>query len=343
MAIIVFWIRFSLTSPTQMQLRQGMPSLDSKALRSAHIWPCKLAPCQVYLCRLPLRCSVRNVVGHGVLNGHGGAQPCNSCSRKKRRRPVIGPKALGNIPPDEAPRNGTMQEGTPSSTVLTSSTSAEEQEHPGTSIDLEEVGRVVKVQKGPRAPGKAPKEDNGRKPDPHRKEDFNLHFGDAILTLREDVPNLFHEPMRYDIFREDLVFHAPGIHPLHGIKAYQRMIAAIRFFGNFLYHDLHITVLRMYQPSWDKVKIRWEVAGKPRLLWRFGHPPQRVEALSSYRFDSLAYVYEHSVDRIIPPDAPLVRLLYLFSRKKSSSEEVIQVPVPSPRLHQHREADSGTG
>jgi len=53
---------------------------------------------------------------------------------------------------------------------------------------------------------------------------------------------------------------------------------------------------------------------RPRIPFLSGadEPSLRFEAISTYKFDSRGIIYEHSVDRIIPPESPVARWIMVF-------------------------------
>ncbi|KAG1473169.1 hypothetical protein G6F56_001113 [Rhizopus delemar] len=59
-----------------------------------------------------------------------------------------------------------------------------------------------------------------------------------------------------------------------------------------------------------KLEVRWKLEGKKNSLL-FGHETKRhVEGVFIYKFDSLGYIKEHRIQRIVPPPSKRVLLLH---------------------------------
>lgn len=80
-------------------------------------------------------------------------------------------------------------------------------------------------------------------------------------------------------------------------------------------------------------RVRWTVRATPRLSRLFSDgEPILAEAISTYTFDSNGYIYEHQVDRIIPPESPVVRFLEWFVAKVQGQQQAeAGIPLPGVR------------
>jgi hypothetical protein len=110
-----------------------------------------------------------------------------------------------------------------------------------------------------------------------------------------------------------------------------------------LYADVSINTLRMWQPDGNprQLRVRWSMVAHPRLsLFSAGdQEPTRTEAISTYWFDSKGRIYEHQVDRIIPPESLLGKLVTWVTGRLQQGGVVLpspgEVPIPGVRgIHQ---------
>jgi hypothetical protein len=177
-------------------------------------------------------------------------------------------------------------------------------------------------------------------------DEFHLNFGEAVAVLREDLPALFDRELRWHIYRDDVVFTLGSIPGgrLTGVEKYKWLHRGARALAWLLYSDVRVGTLRLWQPQADgrQLRVRWSVTARPRLPFLFGGGGEggsgsgsadapRFEAISTYKFDSKGRIYEHAVDRIIPPEAPLARWLEAFVNwhgAPAAAQQPAGVPVP---------------
>ncbi|KAJ9519921.1 hypothetical protein QJQ45_014646 [Haematococcus lacustris] len=135
-----------------------------------------------------------------------------------------------------------------------------------------------------------------------RTADYFANVGDAIRTLRQDIPELFHTDLNYSIYRDDIVFKDPR-NRFTGIKNYKLVFWSLRFHGQLFFTKLYVEVKRIWQPTDDVIKMRWTVHGVPRVPWE----AQGIfDGVSTYKLDNAGKVYEHCVDNVLLRDPPMV-------------------------------------
>jgi hypothetical protein len=86
-------------------------------------------------------------------------------------------------------------------------------------------------------------------------------------------------------------------------------------------------------PARPRRSVRWCVMARSRLPFLSSDEPSlRFEAISTYRFDSRGRIFEHSVDRIIPPESPVARWLEAFVNWQGAGRVPAQQPsgIPVP-------------
>ncbi|KAF6250662.1 hypothetical protein COO60DRAFT_1705574 [Scenedesmus sp. NREL 46B-D3] len=162
-------------------------------------------------------------------------------------------------------------------------------------------------------------------------DEFGPNFGEAVVVLREDLPLLFQQEMRFHIYRDDITFRTPSLRYLSGLWKYRLLARGARWLGRLLYSDLSLNVPRMWQPPGNRrqLRVRWTVSGVARLPMLGGEQSLSTEVISTYTFDSQGKIYEHQVDQIIPPESPLVKLLeWLMERLQPGAVLQPQLPIP---------------
>lgn len=134
-----------------------------------------------------------------------------------------------------------------------------------------------------------------------KSPDYYANVGDAIRTLREDVPRLFEQDLNYDIYRDDITFRDPR-NSFSGMKNYQTIFWSLRFHGRIFFKQLYVEVRRIWQPSDGVISMRWTVHGIPRVPWE---AEGTFDGISQYKLDSDGKIYEHAVDNVILRDPPV--------------------------------------
>eukprot|EP01024_Parvocaulis_polyphysoides_P072905 TRINITY_DN9321_c0_g2_i1.p1 TRINITY_DN9321_c0_g2~~TRINITY_DN9321_c0_g2_i1.p1 ORF type:complete len:234 (-),score=18.84 TRINITY_DN9321_c0_g2_i1:588-1229(-) len=137
-----------------------------------------------------------------------------------------------------------------------------------------------------------------------KQDDFYANLGDAVRTLRYEIPLLFYRDLTYDIYREDVVFRDPR-NVFHGKDNYKIIFWSLRFHGRIFFSSLFVNVKRIWQLSDDTIKMQWTVRGIPRVPWK---AEGRLEGYSIYKLDCHGKIYEHQVDNVIFSDPPFQRI-----------------------------------
>ncbi|KAL1205619.1 hypothetical protein V5N11_001327 [Cardamine amara subsp. amara] len=128
----------------------------------------------------------------------------------------------------------------------------------------------------------------------HGKDEFYINLGLAVRTLREDLPLLFTKDLNYDIYRDDITFVDP-MNTFSGIENYKLIFWALRFHGKILFRDISLEIFRVWQPSENKILIRWNLKGVPRVPWEV---KGEFQGTSRYKLDRNGKIYEHKVDNL---------------------------------------------
>ncbi|KAG1664614.1 hypothetical protein FOA52_004489 [Chlamydomonas sp. UWO 241] len=147
---------------------------------------------------------------------------------------------------------------------------------------------------------------NSNEPDKDRLEYF-ANVGDAIRTLREDIPKLFERDINYEIYRFDVVFcdERDG-KSIAGVDKYKTLFWSLRFHGGLLFSACAVDVLRIWQPEDCVIKMRWTVRATPRVPLPWGSSDTAVlDGVSTYKLDRTGKIKEHSVNNVQLRDPPI--------------------------------------
>eukprot|EP00243_Klebsormidium_subtile_P001703 TRINITY_DN13155_c0_g1_i1.p1 TRINITY_DN13155_c0_g1~~TRINITY_DN13155_c0_g1_i1.p1 ORF type:complete len:377 (-),score=70.53 TRINITY_DN13155_c0_g1_i1:260-1390(-) len=134
----------------------------------------------------------------------------------------------------------------------------------------------------------------------NERDQFYVNVGDAIRTLREELPGLFYRKPTYNIYREDIVFR-DRVNTFHGLDNYKLIFWALRFHGKIFFKAIWVDIQRIWQPTDKVIMVRWTVRGVPRVPWEAqGH----FDGTSEYKLDKDGKIYEHKVDNVIMSQPP---------------------------------------
>lgn len=140
--------------------------------------------------------------------------------------------------------------------------------------------------------------------------DYYANVGDAIRTLREDIPRLFQRDLDYHIYDDDIVFMDKR-NRFQGMKNYKLVFWSLRFHGRIFFHTLFVEVIRIWQPCDDVIMMRWRVHGWPRVPWE---AEGIFDGTSEYRLNRGGKIYSHKVDNVIFSDDFNMQPIPLFRR-----------------------------
>ncbi|KAG8067508.1 hypothetical protein GUJ93_ZPchr0005g14268 [Zizania palustris] len=142
----------------------------------------------------------------------------------------------------------------------------------------------------PAARRRPPQEEDGGE----ERRRYYVNMGDAIRTLREELPVAFYREPSFDIYRDDIAFKDP-INNFTGIDNYKRIFWALRLTGQIFFKALWIDIVSIWQPVENIIMIRWIVHGIPRVL---SDGQSRFDGTSEYKLDKNGKIYEHKVDNV---------------------------------------------
>ena len=162
-------------------------------------------------------------------------------------------------------------------------------------------------------------------PQNDKNDDYYANMGDALRTLREDIPQLFRKELNYSIYRDDIVFKDSRLE-FQGIKNYKIIFWSLKFHGQLFFRHTNVEILRIWQPEDYVIKMRWQVNGYPRVWWE---AEGRIDGISTYKLDKAGKIYEHSIDNVQLRDPPIENpLLYGMNWIYYHSNQPHSLPMP---------------
>jgi len=137
------------------------------------------------------------------------------------------------------------------------------------------------------------------------QKSFNANVGDAIRTLRAEIPKMLEEDLTYSIYSDDILLWDRW-NAISGIQNYATVFKVLRFISKTLFASSTVDVLRLYQPTPSSLEVRWTVRAKYRMIPWVG--AIWLDYRSVYKFDSEGLIYEHQIDNLVA-NGPSQRVL----------------------------------
>ncbi|GMH39848.1 hypothetical protein BSKO_07752 [Bryopsis sp. KO-2023] len=158
-----------------------------------------------------------------------------------------------------------------------------------------------------------------------------LERGLAVDLLREHLPNFFKEQGPMDIFSENVVF-VDDITPHLGLQRvtavgkenYASLLWQMRFHASLFCSGVQVDILRFWQPSPDKILVRWEITFCPRVLNGVYGTKMSFDGTSEFDFNREGKICRHRVD-ILNTDGLKFNLNLHFLLQHNN----IHTPVPT--------------
>lgn len=159
-----------------------------------------------------------------------------------------------------------------------------------------------------------------------RNDVNSVQIGKSIETLRTNLPLYFKNGLSNrnpPIYHPDICLSLDWLQfkVIHGLTAYLAFLQLLRYAVLMMVKEPSFKIVSMYQPSMDRLRIRWTVKGTYRWWARWDrngtttkHPPSAVlfDGISLYRFHlKSGLVNFHQIERIDPSPRRLELLFFL--------------------------------
>ena len=141
-----------------------------------------------------------------------------------------------------------------------------------------------------------------------QNQEFELHVGKALDTLRDDYPRLLTENPNFDIYDPDVeVIDPSGVH-VHGLKAYKNSFRVLHALVKFVYCPSRSSVgFRMcYDQARQNIRIHWNAHVVPREIFGGARTTLHVDGISVYELDlGSGNITQHRIEQLLMNDRPV--------------------------------------
>ena len=145
-------------------------------------------------------------------------------------------------------------------------------------------------------------------PNKSSKEEFELHVGKALDTLRSDYPNLLTSLPDLSIYDRNIEIVDPSGVTVHGLQTYQNSFRLMQGLVRFLYCPGRSTM--SFRMCFDKarrnIRIHWNAAVIPREVFGGSRSTLHVDGISVYELDQLSgNIVQHRIEQLLINNTPV--------------------------------------
>lgn len=127
---------------------------------------------------------------------------------------------------------------------------------------------------------------------------YNINVGQAIDTLREDIPVMFSKPPDLSIFSDDVRVSDPSGEKLKGKALYSQMYRVVRGLASVALQETSSVSTRLFFDK-ETSTLRTKINAQ---LFLFGMGPSaapvHLDVVSTYTFNAKGLVGHHTIDRL---------------------------------------------
>jgi len=140
------------------------------------------------------------------------------------------------------------------------------------------------------------------------KEEFELHVGKALDTLRSDYPNLLTTLPDLSIYDRNIEIVDPSGVTVHGLKTYQNSFRLMQGLVRFLYCPGRSTM--SFRMCFDKarrnIRIHWNAAVVPREVFGGSRSTLHVDGISVYELNqATGNIVQHRIEQLLINNMPV--------------------------------------
>lgn len=140
------------------------------------------------------------------------------------------------------------------------------------------------------------------------KNEFEMHVGRALDTLRRDYPKILLEDPDYAIYDPRVVVVDPSGVRVRGLTAYKNAFRLLHTLVRILYcpSKSGISMRLCYDQARCVIRIHWNAYVVPREIFGGSRTTNHVDGISVYEFDRFSgNITEHRFERLLINDAPV--------------------------------------
>mmetsp|Transcript_35662 Transcript_35662/g.57712 ORF Transcript_35662/g.57712 Transcript_35662/m.57712 type:complete len:326 (+) Transcript_35662:199-1176(+) len=163
------------------------------------------------------------------------------------------------------------------------------------------------------------------------RREFIVNAGECVRVLRDELPEFFDKGLTYDIYDENIQFHDGDANHVNGLGMYKTLMWSIRFHLKMIFSDLRMDVRRICQPSPERIHVRWQIRGVPRLAT--SNDVFHFDGCSVYLLNSKGRIMDHKLENINHINThvylePLQRLWVLPETHLAGAGHMCEAKVP---------------
>ena len=138
--------------------------------------------------------------------------------------------------------------------------------------------------------------------------DFELHVGKALDTLKHDYPKILTDQPDFSIYDQSIEVVDPSGVKVHGINTYKNSFRVLHALVKFIYcPDLSQITFRMcFDKARQNIRIHWNAKVVPRQIFGGYRTTLHVDGISVYELDAqTGNITQHRIEKLIMNDRPV--------------------------------------
>jgi hypothetical protein len=140
------------------------------------------------------------------------------------------------------------------------------------------------------------------------EQEFEMHVGKALDTLRADYPDILTEHPDFTIYDQDLEVVDPSGVKVHGINSYKNAFRLINGIVKVLYCPTKslITFRMCYDQARHAIRIHWNARVVPREIFGGARTTLYVDGISCYEMDrKTGKITQHRIEQLLMNNDPV--------------------------------------
>jgi len=175
------------------------------------------------------------------------------------------------------------------------------------------------------------------------EENFEIHLGRAVDTLKSDYPTLLTDNPSWHIYHDDLEVVDPTGVSLHGLENYQKAFTFIHGVAKWFYCEEKsaLTSVRVgYDVARKCIRVSWNIEMVPKMIYGGIRNTLHVDGISEYYLDrGSGLINEHKVSHLLINNQPVQPERGIFNALQEMSPVQSEggIPVYSKQKQQRWE------
>jgi hypothetical protein len=140
------------------------------------------------------------------------------------------------------------------------------------------------------------------------EQEFEMHVGRALDTLRSDYPGILTDQPNFSIYDADLEVVDPSGVKVHGLTAYKNAFRFLHGIVKVLYCPTKsdITFRMCYDKARQCIRIHWNAKVVPREIFGGARTTSYVDGISCYEMDrQTGMITQHRIEKLLMNQTPV--------------------------------------